>query len=55
LRRATLISILVRGRDLGVFRADVDPDLVATSIMACIRGVGTQALAEQIEHWVVGR
>jgi AcrR family transcriptional regulator len=66
--RGWLRSILDRGRDEGLFRADLDLDLVTTTIMACIRGVGMQALvvrdaapvapamraaAGLIEGWVV--
>ena len=42
--RSYLISVLERGRREGVFRADMDVDLVATTIMASIRGAGVQAL-----------
>jgi TetR/AcrR family transcriptional repressor of nem operon len=42
---AWLISILERGRTEGAFRADMDTDLVASTIMAAMRGVGIQALA----------
>lgn len=42
--RGWLTSILERGRTSGIFREDLDPDLVATTIMSTIRGVGMQAL-----------
>jgi AcrR family transcriptional regulator len=66
--RGWLISILERGRAQGRFAAELDVDLVATTIMASIRGVGMQALVMQdpgkagsameavaalIERWVV--
>lgn len=65
--RRWLTYFLERGRAAGDFRQDVDVDLVATTIMAAIRGVGMQAmvagdpnsvapvmnaLAEQIEAWI---
>ncbi len=66
--RGWLRSILERGRAKGIIRSDVDLDLVATTIMASIRGVGFQALvahdpeavepvmdavAALIEGWIV--
>ena len=65
--RGWLTSILERGRARGAFRADIDVDLVATTIMVATRGVGMQALAggdpaslapvmdalaERIEAWI---
>jgi AcrR family transcriptional regulator len=62
-----LTGLLRRGQQSGAIRSDVDLDLVSTTIMACIRGVGMQAmvaddpttldsvmetLAELIERWV---
>jgi AcrR family transcriptional regulator len=67
--RGWLISLLERGQRSGIFRADLDRELVATTIMATIRGVGMQALVagdahavapvmqaveELVEAWVVG-
>jgi AcrR family transcriptional regulator len=66
--RGWLTGILERGRTQGRFAADLDVDLVVTTIMASIRGVGMQALVMQdaekagsvmdavaalIERWVV--
>src|SRR5215472_2098579 len=42
--RGWLTGLLVRGRASGALRADVDVDLVATTIMTSIRGVGMQAM-----------
>ncbi len=42
--RGWLTSILTRGQAQGLFRADLDIDLVTTTLMATIRGVGLQAL-----------
>lgn len=39
-----LTGILERGRAAGVFRADVDVELVTLTMMSVIRGVGMQAL-----------
>ena len=65
--RGWLTGLLERGRASGALRADVDVDLVATTIMTSIRGVGMQAmvgrdptalepvmqlLAELIEAWI---
>ena len=62
-----LCSILERGRQCGVLRADLDVALVAHTIMSAIRGVGmqamiaedpaqvapvVQALADLMEDWV---
>jgi AcrR family transcriptional regulator len=62
-----LTGILERGRSQGAFRADMDADLVATVIMASIRGAGVQALvagdstalvpvldafAQRIQDWI---
>ncbi|MBV9329171.1 MAG: TetR/AcrR family transcriptional regulator [Chloroflexi bacterium] len=62
-----LCSILERGRQSGVLRADLDVALVAHTIMSAIRGVGmqamiaedpaqvapvVQALADLMEDWV---
>jgi len=66
--RGWLTSILERGRAQRVIRSDVDLELVVTTIMASIRGVGMQALvthdpkavepvmdvqATLIERWIV--
>jgi len=63
-----LTGVLQRGQAAGVVRADVDVALVATTIMASIRGVGMQAMVagdpdalqpvmrifgEFIETWIV--
>jgi AcrR family transcriptional regulator len=48
--RRWLIGILERGRAQGVFRSDIDTDLVATTIVASIRGVGLQALIMRTPH-----
>jgi AcrR family transcriptional regulator len=45
--RGWLVGILERGLTQKVFRADLDLDLVATTIMASIRGVGMKALVER--------
>lgn len=44
--RTWLVSVIERGRADGSIRSDVDADLVASAIMATIRGVGTQALIQ---------
>ena len=44
--RGWLCRILERGKDSGVFRADMNVNLVATAIMAFIRGSGIQALVQ---------
>ena len=44
--RGWLCDILERGRESGVFRADMDTNVVATTIMAFIRGAGIQALVQ---------
>jgi AcrR family transcriptional regulator len=66
--RGWLTGIVERGRAQGRFAADLDVDVVVTTIMASIRGVGMQALVMQdaekagsvmdavaalIERWVV--
>ena len=66
--RGWLVSILERGQAQGLFRDNLDTQLVATTIMASIRGAGMQAMimraeapaasaiksiAELIEHWVL--
>ena len=66
--RAWLDSILERGQAQGLFRDDLDMELVATTMMASIRGVGMQAMvmrdepaatsaiqaiAELIEQWIL--
>jgi AcrR family transcriptional regulator len=66
--RGWLVSILERGQAQGLFRDDLDTQLVANTIMASIRGAGVQAmvmrdepaaasaieaLAKLIEHWIV--
>jgi len=66
--RGWLVGILERGQAQGLFRDDLDPQLVATTIMASIRGAGMQAMAmrdeaaaalaieavaELIEHWIL--
>ena len=68
--RRWLTYILERGHAAGDFRQDIDLDLVATTIMAAIRGVGMQALiaaeprsaapamdalGAQIEAWITPR
>jgi AcrR family transcriptional regulator len=65
-----LSSLLERGRASGVIRPDVDVPVVATTIMAAIRGVGMQAmiaedpatiapvvqtLADLIDGWITRR
>ncbi len=65
-----LASLLERGRQTGVIRADLDVSLAATTIMTSIRGVGMQAmlaedpstlgpvmtvLADLIEGWIAAR
>jgi len=42
--RGWLTAILNRGQAQGLFRADLDKDLVTTTLMATIRGAGLQAL-----------
>ncbi len=42
--RRYLSGVLERGRAAGIFRPDIDVDLVVTTIMASVRGVGMQAL-----------
>jgi AcrR family transcriptional regulator len=66
--RGWLVGILERGQAHGLFRDDLDTNLVATTIMASIRGAGVQAMvmrdqpaaasaveavAELIEHWIL--
>jgi AcrR family transcriptional regulator len=68
--RGRLLGLLERGRAQKIFRANLDVDLVASTIMASIRGVGMQAhvdrdpaavgpamdaFAALIEHWIVRR
>lgn len=43
--RATLADVLRRGRDQGVFRADLDPESAALRLAALIDGLATQVLA----------
>jgi len=65
--RGWLTSILERGRASGGLRSDIDVDLVVTTIMTSMRGVGLQALVtddptslepvmktfgELIERWI---
>jgi AcrR family transcriptional regulator len=65
-----LSSLLERGRQAGVVRADLDVSLAATTIMSAIRGVGMQAmiaedpttvvsvvatLANLVETWIAAR
>jgi AcrR family transcriptional regulator len=45
--RGWLRGILERGKASGVLRADIDLDLVVTTIMATTRGVGMQALVSR--------
>ena len=67
--RGWLQGVLERGRASGAFRADVDPTLAASVIMAAMRGVGMlalvgpdvsavepvmDALGALIEGWVTG-
>jgi AcrR family transcriptional regulator len=67
---AWLSSILERGLEAGVIRADLDVALAATTIMTSIRGAGMQAmivedsatvrpvmasLADLIESWIAAR
>ncbi len=64
-----LVGLLRRGVAMGAFRADLDPYVVATALMAQIKGLGMQAigqadtaqldalvtqLAAQVERWLVG-
>lgn len=42
--RGSLRDILDRGCAQGVFRADVDPSVVAMTIMTTIKGIGLQAM-----------
>jgi len=66
--RGWLVSILERGQAQGLFHDQLDPHLVATTIMAAIRGAGMQAMvmrdaaaaaaamqaiAALIEQWIV--
>ncbi|MDQ6672699.1 MAG: TetR/AcrR family transcriptional regulator [Chloroflexota bacterium] len=66
--RGWLVSILERGLAQGLFRDNLDTELLATTIMASIRGAGMQAMvmrdeaaaasameaiAGLIEHWIV--
>ena len=44
--RGWLCGILERGKESGVFRADMNVNLVATAIMAFIRGSGIHALVQ---------
>ena len=39
-----LRGFLTSGAQTGAFRPDIDVDLVVTTMMACVRGVGMQAL-----------
>ena len=66
--RAWLVSILERGQAQDLFRDNLDMQMIATTIMASIRGAGMQAmimrdeaaassamnaLAELIERWIL--
>jgi len=65
--RGWLVGILERGQAQGLFRDSLDANLVATTVMAAIRGVGMQAMimrdnaaaaaamaavAELLERWI---
>lgn len=67
---AWLSSVLERGRETGVIRADLDVSVAALTIMSSIRGIGLQAmiaedqstvsplvvsLADLIEGWIAAR
>lgn len=66
--RGWLVGIVERGQAQGLFRDNLDTELVATTIMASIRGAGMQAMvmpdeaaaasametiAKLIEHWLL--
>jgi AcrR family transcriptional regulator len=67
--RGYLVGVLQRGINDGAVRADLDLEVLATAIMAQVKGVGLQSLSEsdntrvdrialqvaaEVEHWLAG-
>ena len=61
--RAFLVPLLERGKDEGAFRADLDPEAIATVITSTFKGFAfeltltperARVAIEQLEHWITG-